>query len=125
METCREGDAVIEQARPASTLEVTPRRAGRPDVETAMPKSRLPNPDAYIATAAITLALGTAMKVPAPLYWEVDPQADPFSGGSTLRAGVNTSVQGGRTVALGGVGTVLQAIGVGLLRRGIDYKKGR
>lgn len=124
MQVCREGDAPEVETYGADP-ERTSWERKREDVKAAVPKSRLPNANAYIATGAVALAVGTAMKVPAPLYWEVDPQADPFSGASTLRAGMNSSIQGPGTVALGTLGTVFQAVGVGLLRRGVDYKRSR
>lgn len=69
--------------------------------------------------------LGTAMKVPAPAYMEIDPKADPFSGGSTAKVGYSRSYPGQneQTVVLGTVGTVIQAVGAGLLSRGVERRR--
>jgi hypothetical protein len=120
---CREDDPPAV-ATPSSVPEPTSgsshRRTSEHSVAASPPRS---NATALIVGGVTMLAAGAAMKISAPAYWEIDPHADPFSGAATLRAGYNTSTMSTRNVALGTIGTALQAAGVGLLRRGAAARR--
>lgn len=123
-QVCREGVALAEVSTPPPSMapQVRPqdnRRSAK--IERGM------SPRALIASGATLLAAGSLMKVWAPTFIEIDPTQDPWSG-TPVKAGYSTGLPnalGGdpRTVVLGTVGTVLQAIGVGTLSRGLSRRQ--
>jgi hypothetical protein len=82
---------------------------------------RGPAPEALIALGATMLVAGSAMRFPAPIYMEVTPEADPWRE-PAARAAYTSYTHPPRQLALGTVGTVFQAVGAGLLRRGIQSR---
>jgi hypothetical protein len=81
-------------------------------------------PEASIAAGVTMIAVGTALRFPAPVYMEIRPDADPWRE-PTARAGYTSYTHSSRQIGLGAAGTVFQAIGVGLLRRGVAGVRAR
>jgi hypothetical protein len=128
MQICRDDEPLLAHRRegPPPESPSTPARTGE-DQAAAIPKSRHANATALIAGGAVLLGAGTALRVPAPAYWEIDTKADPSVGDPTVKMGMSTGNPGATpgNVALGTVGAILQAAGVGMLRRGIDLQRRR
>lgn len=121
MQQCFEDDE--RHGREAAETAVAPSRAPATDAVRPAQIRRGPPPAAFIAAGATLLAAGTAMRVPSPMFLELQPPGDP--SGRTITAGYTSYTHTPRQVALGAVGTVLQAIGAGALQHGLQQYRSR
>jgi hypothetical protein len=124
MQQCTEDDArsranMANMANMANQSQLPAPIAPRHD-EIRPPKIRrgVP-PEALVALGATLFVAGTSMRLPAPVYMEIRPDTDPWRE-PAARAAYTTYTHSDPQIALGAVGTVFQAVGAGLLRRGIQ-----
>jgi hypothetical protein len=115
MQQCTEDDARSRANISQMPAPIAPRHdeIRPPKVRRGVP------PEALVALGATLFVAGTSMRVPAPVYMEIRPDTDPWRE-PAARAAYTTYTHSDPQIALGAVGTVFQAVGAGLLRRGIQ-----
>jgi hypothetical protein len=118
LQMCRD-DGASSPALATTPATMPPRTT--PHGETVRPPTirRGVSPMALVLGGAAVFATGTGLRLPSAIYMEVTPDADPWRE-PAARAAYTSYTHETRELALGTVGTIFQAVGVGLIRRGLQ-----
>lgn len=77
-----------------------------------------------MGTGIALILAGKAMRIPAPMFLEVDPnEVDPNTGAPRVRAGMTSATHSPTELGLGVGGSLVEAIGATLFQLGSQLRR--